>query len=104
MHSPLQMMDTEELLKTSTRTADAYDYLPDGLKLLDEILPYYLESYFYKILLETAASENAFRMMSMENASKSATEKKAVLAKQYHRKRQEFVTKELVEITAATGV
>lgn len=104
MHSPLMSMDAEELLKTSTRTADTYDYFPDGIKLLDGILPYYIESYFYKILLETAASENAFRMMSMENASKSAAEKKVALAKQYHRKRQEFVTKELVEITAATGV
>lgn len=104
MQSPLEKMDTDELLKTSTRTADVYDYYPQGLSLLEEVLPYYVESYFYKILLETAASENAFRMMSMENASKSAAEKKSALAKQYHRKRQELVTKELVEITAATGV
>lgn len=98
--SPLGAIDAENLLKESTRPAETYDYEEGDTKLLERILPQYLEAYIYRILLETTASESASRMIAMENASKNASDMMKELNKKFHRKRQELVTKDLTEVVA----
>lgn len=98
--SPLGAIDSDNLLKMSTRQPEAYDYDGGDIKILERILPYYMEYYIYKILLDTTASESASRMIAMENASKSAGDMMTQLSKKYHRKRQELVTKDLTEVVA----
>lgn len=101
--SPLGDIDAQNLLKMSTRSPETYDYEPYDLELLESFLPSYLNAYVYRILLETTASENASRMMEMENATKNANEMLSSLNKLYHRKRQEKITTDIIEgITGGT--
>ena len=100
--SPLGSIDADALLKESTRLPDAYDYEESDLKILDYVLPLFVESHVYKVLLNTVASESASRMIAMESASKNATDMMKKINKKYHRKRQELVTKDLTEVVAGS--
>ena len=98
--SPLGAVDADALLKESTRLPDSYDYEESDLKILDYLLPQFVEAHVYKVLLNTMASESAARMLVMEGASKNASDMIKKLNKKYHRRRQELVTKDLTEIVA----
>jgi len=86
----------------ATPNAGALDfaYEPSKEKLLDALLPLYLESQIYRALLESIASELGARMTAMENATNNAKEMIANLTLQYNRARQAAITKELMEIVS----
>ncbi|MCK6446357.1 MAG: ATP synthase F1 subunit gamma [Planctomycetes bacterium] len=71
---------------------------PDVETLVEKLVPRYVETRVYNALLESLTSEYASRRMSMKNATDAATEMGNVLKKQYNRKRQETITKELLDI------
>lgn len=71
---------------------------PSPAALLDKLLPRYLETRIYNALLESITSEYAIRRMSMKNATDAATDMQAALKGVYNRKRQETITKELLDI------
>jgi F-type H+-transporting ATPase subunit gamma len=71
---------------------------PDPRTLLDKLLPRYLETRIYNALLEAITSEYAIRRMSMKNATDAASDMQAALKGVYNRKRQETITKELLDI------
>ncbi len=75
-------------------------YEPSKEKLLDGLLPMYIESQIYRGLLESVASELGARMTAMENATNNAKEMIANLTLQYNRARQAAITKELMEIVS----
>jgi F-type H+-transporting ATPase subunit gamma len=66
--------------------------------LMRMLLPRYLETRIYNALIESVTSEYAMRRISMKNATDAATEMQGILKKQYNRKRQESITKELLDI------
>jgi F-type H+-transporting ATPase subunit gamma len=82
--------------------AGALDFLyePSKAKLLDALLPLYLESQIYRGLLESIASELGARMTAMDSATNNAREMIANLTLQYNRARQAAITKELMEIVS----
>ena len=80
-----------------------YLYEPDPVAILEKILPRYLEFSIFKILLESAASENAARMTAMDSASKNAGEIIDSLNLIYNRARQARITKELIEIVSGAA-
>ncbi len=71
---------------------------PDAATLLDKLEPRYLETRVYNALLEAITSEYASRRMSMKNATDAAGEMQGLLKGQYNRKRQESITKDLLDI------
>lgn len=75
-------------------------YEPSKEKLLDGLLPMYIESQIYRGLLESVASELGARMTAMENATNNAKDMIANLTLQYNRARQAAITKELMEIVS----
>ena len=75
-------------------------YEPSKHKLLDALLPLYLESQIYRGLLESIASELGARMTAMDSATNNAREMIANLTLQYNRARQAAITKELMEIVS----
>jgi F-type H+-transporting ATPase subunit gamma len=75
-------------------------YEPSKEKLLDALLPLYLESQIYRALLESIASELGARMTAMDSATNNAKEMIASLTLQYNRARQAAITKELMEIVS----
>jgi F-type H+-transporting ATPase subunit gamma len=77
-----------------------FAYEPSKEKLLDALLPLYLESQLYRALLESIASELGARMTAMDSATNNAKEMIASLTLQYNRARQAAITKELMEIVS----
>jgi F-type H+-transporting ATPase subunit gamma len=75
-------------------------YEPSKQKLLDALLPLYVESQIYRGLLESIASELGARMTAMDNATNNAREMISSLTLQYNRARQAAITKELMEIVS----
>jgi F-type H+-transporting ATPase subunit gamma len=71
---------------------------PDIETLLERLVPRYLETRIYNALLESVTSEYASRRMSMKNATDAATDMQSVLKGIYNRKRQETITKDLLDI------
>ena len=71
---------------------------PDAPTIFDSLVPRYLETRIYNALLEALTSEYASRRVSMKNATDAATDMQGVLKGIYNRKRQETITKELLDI------
>jgi len=87
---------------TEAQAAGVLDFVyePSKEKLLDGLLPMYVESQIYRGLLESMASELGARMTAMESATNNAKEMIANLTLQYNRARQAAITKELMEIVS----
>lgn len=87
---------------TEAQAAGVLDFVyePSKEKLLDGLLPMYVESQIYRGLLESVASELGARMTAMENATNNAKDMIANLTLQYNRARQAAITKELMEIVS----
>jgi F-type H+-transporting ATPase subunit gamma len=71
---------------------------PDPETIFDSLIPRYLETKVYNALLEALTSEYASRRFSMKNATDAASDMQKGLKKVYNRKRQETITKELLDI------
>jgi F-type H+-transporting ATPase subunit gamma len=76
-----------------------YIFEPNGLTVLDELLPRFIEMQVYHAVLEAIASEQSARMMAMRNATDNANEVVADLTLTLNKARQEMITKELLDIT-----
>lgn len=76
----------------------SYLYEPDENELLATLLPKHFEIQTYRVLLESAAAEQAARMTAMDGATRNAGEliKKVTLF--YNKTRQAAITKELMDI------
>ncbi|MCH6469751.1 F0F1 ATP synthase subunit gamma [Sinomonas terrae] len=77
-----------------------YEFEPEPEKVLDALLPRYIESRIFAAMLHSAASELASRQRAMKNAGDNASD----LIKKYTRlrntARQAEITQELTEIIA----
>jgi len=71
---------------------------PDAETIFDKLVPRYLETRVYNALLESLTSEYASRRVSMKNATDAARDMGKILKGIYNRKRQENITKELLDI------
>lgn len=83
----------------SSGTGDADILLePDPESIFDRIVPRYLETRVFNALLESLTSEYASRRFAMKNATDAASDMQKVLRGVYNRKRQENITKDLLDI------
>ncbi len=83
-------------------TSNEYIFEPDADKVLETILPHYIQMEIYQILLEAAASEHSSRMVAMKNASDNAADLVDDLTLAYNQVRQANITNELLDITTAS--
>ena len=81
-----------------TEAGAAYEYEPDELEILGELLPRNIAVQVFRALLENAASEQGARMSAMDNATRNAGEMIRKQTLTYNRTRQAMITKELIEI------
>jgi F-type H+-transporting ATPase subunit gamma len=77
-----------------------YIYEPSEQDLMSSLLPKYLNFTFWRVLLESSASEEGARMTAMENATENANELIATLQLQYNKARQTAITTELLEVVS----
>ena len=87
---------TPEDLGVGIRSLDLYDYEPSAPELLNTQLPAYLSAFLTRILIESSISDNASRLLEMDNATKNAEEILTQLKTQYRHIRQEKITDEII--------
>jgi len=73
-------------------------------RLLDALLPLYLNNQLLRALQEAAASELANRMTAMNNASDNAKALAKTLTLDYNKARQAAITQEILEVVAGSGM
>ncbi len=81
-----------------SRRADDYIYEPGPERVLDIVLPRFVEAQVYRAMLEAKVSEHAARMLAMGNATENAGEMISQLTLSFNKARQAAITKELSEI------
>jgi F-type H+-transporting ATPase subunit gamma len=72
-------------------------------EIFKALMPRYLETEIFRILLESAAAEHAARMTAMEAATRNASELIDKLTLQMNKIRQAGITKELIEIVSGAA-
>lgn len=77
-----------------------YIFQPSREEIYNEMVPKSLKMQVYKILLDSFASEQGARMISMTQATDNATELLKELNLTYNKARQSAITNELVEIVS----
>ena len=75
-----------------------YDFEPSADRVLDALLPRYIEYLVYACLLSAAASEHAARQRAMKAATENAEDLIRVLTRQANQARQAEITQEISEI------
>ncbi len=98
-----QILAVEQVLPIPAGDAPAanapeYLYEPDAATLLTALLPKHLNILFWRVLLESNASEQGARMTAMDSATTNAGELLRSLRLSYNRARQAAITKEILEI------
>ncbi len=91
-------VETSETAKSSD--ASVYEYEPNEEKILEALLPRYLDSQILRGLLENNAGFYGSQMGAMDNATRNAGDLIKKLTLQMNRKRQAMITTELTEIIA----
>jgi F-type H+-transporting ATPase subunit gamma len=84
--------------KSESAPSAVYEYEPDEIDILTELLPRNISVQVFRALLENAASEQGARMSAMDNATRNAGEMIRKQTITYNRTRQAMITKELIEI------
>ena len=86
-------------------TVNLVDYIYEQpvAELFGGLVPRYLESEVFRILLESAAAEHAARMTAMDSATRNASELIDKLTLQMNKIRQAAITKEIIEIVSGAS-
>jgi F-type H+-transporting ATPase subunit gamma len=105
-----QVLVTEQFLPVINQQPTAnsqeptdYIFMPNKEDIFKEMLPKSLKLQVYKILLDSYASEQGARMISMTQATDNATELLKELNISYNKARQSAITNELVEIISGAN-
>jgi F-type H+-transporting ATPase subunit gamma len=80
-----------------------YIYEEPVEEIFNGLVPRYLESEVFRILLESAAAEHAARMTAMDSATRNASELIDKLTLQMNKTRQAAITNELIEIVSGAA-
>jgi F-type H+-transporting ATPase subunit gamma len=80
-----------------------YIFEPNAQAVLEVLLPRFVESEVYHVILESIASEQSARMVAMRNANEAAKELVESLTLAYFKARQESITAELLDIVGGAA-
>ncbi|MFD0537474.1 F0F1 ATP synthase subunit gamma [Actinomadura luteofluorescens] len=90
---PLEIEEAE-----SSKVPPAYEFEPSAQAALDLLLPNYIESRIFHMLLQSAASFQASVRRAMKSATDNANELIGVYTRQMNQARQAAITQEISEI------
>ncbi len=94
---PIESLDGETG-ESSSKAVGAYLFEPDEDELLQTLLPKHFQVQAFRVLLESAAAEQAARMTAMDGATRNAGELIQKVTLFYNKTRQAAITKELMDI------
>jgi F-type H+-transporting ATPase subunit gamma len=95
-----RLLPVEPMKLAEGEVAVEYIYEPSEDELLADILPRYVYTQLFRMLLESVASEHGSRMTAMDSATSNAVEMVDRLTLLYNRARQAAITTELMEIVS----
>ena len=96
--TPLQIIPPVFETGKEAGASASYEYEPDELDILGELLPRNLAVQVFRALLENNASFYGAQMTAMDNATRNAGDMIRKQTITYNRTRQAMITKELIEI------
>jgi F-type H+-transporting ATPase subunit gamma len=92
----------EETIKEAEASANQFQLFEPSIEsILPELLNRYIEMVVYQEIIESYLSEQAARMLSMQNATTNAKDIIEDLKLEYNKSRQAKITSELLDITGA---
>ncbi len=94
---PLEIVDGVEA-PGENDVLPLYEFEPDADKVLDALLPVYIESRIYNAMLQSAASEHASRQRAMKSASDNADKLIRDYTRLANNARQSEITQQIAEI------
>jgi F-type H+-transporting ATPase subunit gamma len=98
---PLLVEDGEE--PADGEILPHFEFEPSPAAALDLLLPNYIESRIFHMLLQSAASEHASRRRAMKSATDNANELIGVYSRQANQARQAEITQEISEIVGGAN-
>ena len=96
----LPISDQQSAVSSQQSAGSEFIFQPNKEEILETMSPKSLKLQVYKILLDSFASEQGARMISMTQATDNATELLKELNLTYNKARQSAITNELVEIVS----
>jgi F-type H+-transporting ATPase subunit gamma len=97
---PLVITEVEERLEGPI---PVYDFEPSPERVLDALLPWYVESRVFHALLDSAAAEIAARRRAMKSATDNANDLLEKLTRDANKARQAEITQEISEIVGGAN-
>jgi len=94
---PLQQMTPDDAESEPAEQVE-YDFMPEPLEILAELLPMTVKTRLYQCFTDAAVSEQLARMVAMKQATDAAEDMIKYLTQQYNRARQSQITTELLDI------
>lgn len=79
-----------------------YDYEPNQERIVESLLPKHLKVQMWQQMLESYSSEEAARMIAMDNATENAKEIIKELKLEFNKARQAAITTEMLEIVSGS--
>ncbi len=95
---PLLPLTREEFEKDELDLPVDFLYEPNARDVIDHLFPRHLRTQVFQAMLESYASEQAARMVAMDNATDNAEEMIDDLTLEYNQVRQESITRQIAEI------
>lgn len=92
----------EEESAPKTKGDDEYIFEPSAEAIFKALLPKYINTLVYQVMLQSAAAEHAARMIAMDQATNNASDMIRNLTLTMNKMRQASITTELLEIISAT--
>jgi F-type H+-transporting ATPase subunit gamma len=102
---PVESVREEESAIAGGQGVSRVDYIYEQPKekLIDTLLPRYVETQVLRAMLESSAAEYAARMTAMESATKNAGDVIDALTLHMNKVRQASITKEIIEIVSGAS-
>lgn len=96
----VQLLPIKPSLDTHGIPGSQFIFEPAPDKVLNELLPRYLDTRLFQTALESSASFFSSQMVAMKNATENADELIEDLTLSYNKARQASITRELIEIAS----
>lgn len=105
-HLLFRSTNTKVPVKTKEQETDTTFeiYEPAAAEMLPELLKHYIEMNLYHYLLESHLSEQAARMLAMQNATDNTRDIITQLTLVYNKARQEKITNEILDISSGAAI
>jgi len=87
----------------TNKSVDAKVFMPSKNEIIKTLIPKYINVQIWQYFLESNASEQAARMLAMENATENAGEMITDLSLEYNKARQAAITTEIIEIVSGAN-